>query len=67
MVGLKRKLIALAIALVLSTGALAQPQKDGKKPPKDPPKVVVQPKEKPPPQNSNNKGDKGKGEKKGKP
>lgn len=70
MLGLKRKLMAVAMGLAVLTGALAEPQKGGKRPPKDKdtPKVVVQPKgEKPPPQNNNNQGGKGKGDKKGKP
>lgn len=69
MVGLKRKLIAVTIGLVLATGALAEPQKGGgRRPPKDPPKVVVQPKgERPPPPRNENRGGKQKGDKRGRP
>ncbi len=67
MMGLKQKLMAMAIGLVFLTGAMAQPQKGGDRPPKDKdkPKVVVTEKGEKPPQN--NQGDKGKGDKKGKP
>lgn len=67
MFDLKRSVLAVVMGSVLVTGALAEPQKDDKRPPKDPPKVVVQPKGERPPQNNNNRGDKGKGDKKGKP
>jgi hypothetical protein len=54
----KRKLLALAMGIFVSTGAVAQRGRgDDKRPPKDPDtKVVVKDKEKPPPpppQNSN--------------
>ncbi len=67
MFDLKRKLLAVAIGLVVSAGAFAQKQGGDKRPPKgEDVKVVVQPKgEKPPPSN-NNQGDK-KGDKRGKP
>jgi hypothetical protein len=66
MFDLKKKLLALAVAIacLLPMGAYAQ--KGDKRPPKDDTRVVVQPKgEKPPPSN-NNQGDK-KDDKKGKP
>ena len=68
MVGMKKKLMAVAVALVVSAGTLAMPQKNDKRPPKpkDAPKVVVEPKGDKTPPNSNQE-NKGKGDKKGKP
>ncbi len=66
MLNLKRKLLAVAMTLcIASVGAFAQRGQDEKHPKKDPPKVVVQPKDKPPP--NNNRGDKDRGDKRGKP
>ena len=64
----KQKLVAVAIGIFLSMGAVAQKRGEDKRPPKEDNRVVVQPKgEKPPPQNNNNQGNKGRGDKKGKP
>lgn len=70
MTNLKRKLMAVAMSVVMtgivSVGAFAQKRGDDKRPPKPPDtKVVVEPKGKPP-QNSN-QGDKRNDGKKGKP
>lgn len=68
MFNLKQKLIAVAIGCFLSVGVFAQRREGNKRPPKDPDnKVVVQPKGEKPPQNNNNQGNKGKGDKRGKP
>jgi hypothetical protein len=68
MFNLKQRVAAVMIAGLLPVGAFAQKQGGGdKRPPKDDNRVVVQPKGEKPPQNSNNRGDKGKGDKKGKP
>lgn len=67
MFDLKRKLLAIAVGLLLSMGVFAQKQGGDKRPPKDDNKVVVQPKGEKPPQNNNNQGNRGKGDKKGKP
>jgi hypothetical protein len=64
---LKRMLMAVAMACLVSAGAFAQKRDEDKRPPKpDNTKVVVQPKQEKPPQNSN-QGDKRGGDKKGKP
>ena len=64
----KRKLVAVMVGLMLSVGAFAQKDRGGdKRPPKDENRVVVQPKGEKPPQNNNNQGDRGRGDKKGKP
>ncbi len=53
MTNLKRKLLAMAMLVVVSAGAFAQ-RPDDKRPPKNPDKVVEKPKgERPPPQNTN--------------
>ena len=68
MFNLRQRVVAVVIAGLLSVGAFAQKQGGGdKRPPKDDNRVVVQPKGEKPPQNNNNQGDKGKGDKKGKP
>ncbi len=66
MTKLKRKVLAAAISCLVCGGAFAQKQGD-KRPPKDPNKVVVTDKknERPPP--NNNQGNRGNGDKKGKP
>ena len=67
MFDLKRKLLAIAVGCFLSMGVFAQKRGGDKRPPKDDNRVVVQPKGEKPPQNNNNQGNKGKGDKKGKP
>ncbi|MDQ5845379.1 MAG: hypothetical protein M3539_08805 [Acidobacteriota bacterium] len=67
MFDLKRKLLAIAVGCFLSMGVFAQKQGGDKRPPKDDNRVVVQPKGEKPPQNNNNQGNRGKGDKKGKP
>ena len=67
MLNFKRKLVAVAVGCFLCLGVFAQKQGgNDKRPPKEDNRVVVQPKGEKPPQN-NNQGDKGKGDKKGKP
>lgn len=66
MTSFKQKLMAVAMASVVSVGAFAQKKEEDKRPPKSPDtKVVVEPKGKPP-QNSN-QGDKKNDGKRGKP
>lgn len=66
----KRKMLAVAVGCFLAMGVFAQKQGGDKRPPKQDNRVVVQPKgdkgEKPP-QNNNNQGNRGRGDKKGKP
>ncbi len=63
MTSFKRKMLAMAMLCIVSTGAFAQRQ-DDKRPPKNPDKVVEKPKgERPPPQNNNQE----KKDKKGRP
>lgn len=67
MTNTKRKLLAVAMAGVVSAGVFAQRRGDDKRPPKPPNTVVVAPKgEKPPPRNEN-KGDKNRGDRRGRP
>ncbi|HKZ80176.1 MAG TPA: hypothetical protein VJ124_18015 [Pyrinomonadaceae bacterium] len=68
MTNTKRKLLAMAMAGVVSAGVFAQKRGDDKRPPKPPNTVVVAPKgEKPPRNNENRGGDKNKGDKRGRP
>lgn len=67
MFDLKQKLVAVAIVCFLSMGVFAQKRGGDKRPPKEDNRVVVQPKGERPPQNNNNQGNRGRGDKKGKP
>lgn len=67
MTNTRRKLLAMAMAGVVSAGVFAQKHGDDKRPPKPPNTVVVAPKGERPPKNDNSKGDKGKGDKRGRP
>ena len=68
MTNTKRKLLAMAMAAAVSAGVFAQKRGDDKRPPKRPNTVVVAPKgEKPPRSNDNSRGDRNKGDKRGRP
>ena len=67
----KQKLLALVVGCFLvgglSTGVFAPRREGDKRPPKDDNRVVVRQKDQKPPQNTNNRGNKGRDDKKGKP